>query len=211
MKRTIFMFVILFISNLLYAESLSGKWISKNQNSLISLEFQSKNMLRYNGEIIPYRVVGNIIQIEGEYGLENYPYVFEKEKLIITFPESYTLIFKRPVQTQQNNNNYLLEGTLCSYSSSGYSGSGGYSSSRRVHFDGVGSFVTNTQSTYSGDAGGYYNQGNDDGGTYKVVGESVYLKANDGSTYIGEIIERSNGRISGLKINGTVYGSGLCD
>ncbi len=220
-NETIFLFsiFILFVSTSLYAVSLTGKWVAQSDQGVVSLEFLSGNQLNYNGELLPYQIVDDVIQVPGDFSLIDYPYTLKQGKLTIRFPEGYKLTFKRLGKTEHtnraniSNQNSRLQGMLCSYSSSGsyYGSSSSYSSSQRVKFDGQGRFRTNNESSYSGDAGGYYGQGNASGGRYEVKGNQVYLTVDDGSSYQGKVIEQSGGRITGIEVNQTIYGSGLCD
>ena len=124
-------------------------------------------------------------------------------------------------QTQQqrqpagSGQEYLLQGTLCSWSgsSSGY-GNSSSSSSTRVYFDGQGNFSYSSESSFSGDAGMAYggNQGTGNGGIYRVVGNQVQLQFNDGTTGVAQInMQQDDGRITELMYEGTLYGTGLCE
>ena len=125
-----------------------------------------------------------------------------------------------PQQQQQRQQSgsgqeYLLQGTLCSWSgsSSGY-GNSSYSSSTRVYFDGQGNFSYSSESSFSGDAGMAYggNQGAGNAGTYRVAGNQVHLQFNDGTTGVAQInMQQDDGRITELMYEGTLYGTGLCE
>ena len=103
-------------------------------------------------------------------------------------------------------------GTFCSYSSSGYSGSGSYSTTNRVSFDGRGNFVYGSQSSYSGNGDGYSGGSGGEKGTYRVQGRQLILTFSDGSQYAVEIFfVQDSGEITELKYEGTVYAKSLCD
>jgi hypothetical protein len=133
-------------------------------------------------------------------------------------PQAYPQTFPQPQQQRQpvgSGQEYLLQGTLCSWSgsSSGY-GNSSYSSSTRVYFDGQGNFSYSSESSFSGDAGIAYggNQGAGNGGTYRVVGNQVQLQFNDGTTGVAQInMQQDDGRITELMYEGTLYATGLCE
>jgi len=215
MRFFVIMLLVVFVN--LEAKDFSGKWVSGQAGT--SLEFISKTVLRYDGERFRYRVNAHNIQIADEYlGYIDYPYKIQNHKLYIRFPEGYTLTFTKVKQKKQSKRhasaggiqNHLIRGGLCSYSSS-YNG--GYSHSDRVYFDGVGRYSTGSQTYSSGDSGAYVNEGADgNGGSYKIVGDRIYIETDDGNRFEGSVIEQqSDGRITGIKINGKVFGSALCD
>jgi hypothetical protein len=132
--------------------------------------------------------------------------------------QAYPQTFPQPQQQRQpvgSGQEYLLQGTLCSWSgsSSGY-GNSSYSRSTRVYFDGQGNFSYSSESSFSGDAGIAYgnNQSADNGGTYRVVGNQVHLQFNDGTTGVAQInMRQDDGRITELMYEGTLYATGLCE
>jgi len=169
--------------------------------------------------LLYYQLVGKNIRVADEYfGYVDYPYSKRGEKLYITFPEGYTLAFEKKSQKKSQrvrsassgNENYLLRGRLCSYSSS-YNGA--YSHSDRLYFDGNGRYSTSEQSYSSGSAGNYVNEGaSDGGGTYSVSGVNIYVQVNGGASFNGKVTQRSsNGAITGIEVNGKIFAAGLCD
>ena len=108
--------------------------------------------------------------------------------------------------------NHLLQGRLCSYSSSP---DGGYARSTRVTFDGQGRFSTSSEASWSVESGWGYGQHPGDMGAYRVggntVGGSVYLQFADGSTGVAQIHHMYRGMITELMYEGTLFGQGLCD
>ena len=206
------------ISVFVHAATLKGAWLHNGADGRISLEFLSDSELVYDGERMPYMIVGNRIRVPDDYtGYADYPYRLQKGRLSITFPDGSTIVFKpvrktAPSQQAQNggSQNALLQGMLCTYSSS-YNG--GYSHSDRVYFDGAGHFTTSAETYSAGDSGTYANnQGNNGGGSYSVIGDRITITYPGGTVYRGKVIERAgNGRITGINVNGNIFGSGLCD
>lgn len=118
-------------------------------------------------------------------------------------------------QPSGSGQEYLLQGTLCSWSgsSSGY-GNSSYSRSTKVYFDGQGNFSYSSEASFSGDAGIAYggDQGSGQGGTYRIVGNQVYLQFNDGTSGVAQInMQQDDGRITELMYEGTLYATGLCE
>ncbi len=112
---------------------------------------------------------------------------------------------------------YLLQGMLCHWS-----GGSEMSSSTRVWFDGRGRFTYSSETAFSGDITdqygditatyGGYDQTPTEGGTYRVVGDKVYLTFSDGSTGIATVYMRqADGRITELMYEGDLYATGLCE
>jgi len=215
-----FIFIILLtLFTTLHAKSLSGKWVANSGSEQVSLEFISQNQLRYNGEILYYQVVGSTIRVADEYfGYVDYPYSLKNKTLYVTFPEGYTLKFQHPKKVKQstkqkdnsNNDTSLLQGQLCSYSSS-YNG--GYSHSDKLYFDGNGRYSTGQQTYSSGDAGNYVNEGSSSGGgSYSVSGVNIFVHVDGGDSFNGKVTQRaSNGDITGIEVNGKIFATGLCD
>lgn len=209
--RFLFFFIFI-VSTSLYAVTLSGSWVAHSSQQDIHLRFISQKELIYDGERLFYVLHGNTIRIANEYGYTDYPFTKEKNILRLSFPQGYQLEFTKEKKHQSNtssNNTALLSGSYCSFSSSL---NGGYSTTRWVFFDGRGKFRTGTGSSYSGDNGGYYGSGDTGNGSYSVSGKSIMLQTNDGSRYEGRVIEwDSNSHVTGININGRVYGSAICD
>ena len=212
------MFILLIVISL-DAKSLTGKWIASSDSQKISLEFLSKSHLNYDGDVLAYQIVGSNIRVVDEYnGYVDYPYKIKNKSLYITFPEGYTLVFKKLQNSKDNrtrssthgSDTYLLSGRLCSYSSS-YNG--GYSHSNILYFDGKGRYSTSEQSYSSGSSGTYLNNTQSDGsGTYSVDGINIYVHVNGGKGFNGTVTQRSsNGAITGIDINGNIFATGLCD
>jgi len=217
--KKVFFLVLFLVSVSLDAKNLSGNWVAIADNQRVSLEFLSASRLSYNGEVLAYQKVGSDIKVADEYGgYINYPYKMKNKVLYITFPEGYTLVFKqiskyknkRTSNLKSGSDTYLLNGRLCSYSSS-YNG--GYSHSNILYFDGRGRYSTSEQSYSSGDSGNYVNNGaSDGGGTYSVDGINIYVHVNGGNSFSGKVTQRDNsGAITGINVNGNIFAKGLCD
>jgi len=205
----IILYLLISVSSV-YANSLLGKWVAKSPQNSSYLEFVSDSTLIYNNEQLSYMIVGDKIRVAADYGYVDYPYTLDDKTLRISFPEGYQLLFKRQKKVDYSSSeNRYLRGRLCSFSTS-YNG--GYSTNSWVEFDGIGRFRTNSSSSYSGENGSYYGQGDDGSGTYSLHGDNISLRANDGSLYQGYVIERQNsGVVTGIKINSKVYASAVCD
>ena len=129
-----------------------------------------------------------------------------KTKLIFSVA---VLFFFFNSATAQNSKLY---GTFCSYSSSGYSSSSSYSSSEHVSFDGKGHYQYSSESSYSGGGDGYYGGDGGYSGTYRVNGNKVILTSSDGEVFVAYVhYVLSNGVITELKYDGTLYAKALCD
>ncbi len=151
----------------------------------------------------------------------NMPDYSRSRQLIFSRSGSQTTVYPQTVpqapsrQPAGSGLEYLLQGTLCSWSgsSSGY-GSSSYSRSTRVYFDGQGNFSYSSEASFSGDAGIAYggDQGSGQSGTYRVVGNQVHLQFNDGTSGIAQInMQQDDGRITELMYEGTLYATGLCE
>ncbi|MFQ5432774.1 MAG: hypothetical protein ACE5EN_09760 [Nitrospinota bacterium] len=111
---------------------------------------------------------------------------------------------------------YLLQGTLCSWSGSRSSyGNSSSSSTGWASFDGRGGFKYGSSSSFSGDAGLYYGGGGGgvgETGRYRVKGNNIQLFFNDGSSATAYVnIRQDDGRITELKYEGTLYATSLCE
>ena len=195
--------------------SLSGSWQCGNE----SLLFKSDTVLVYDGEQMRYQRRGNVLQVQEEYGLVDYPFVLAGHRLDVTFPDGSVIRCTRVKAgpdkspaggTRSSGAPSQLRGMLCRWSgSSGMSSR--YSSSTRVSFDGAGRFSYSSESAFSGDAGMGYGSGPGAGGTYRVTGDVIHFTFRDGSTGTAKVNMRQNdGRITELMFNGQLYATGLC-
>ena len=213
-----FLVIVLFYSNL-FASQLSGKWSAVDEGNRVYLEFLSQTQLRYDGDTVEYKIIADRIRVFDVYGgYVDYPYNIKDGNLYVIFPQDYTVKFSKVKKTSKQTRDYskirgdnqLLQGRLCSYSSS-YNG--GYSHSDRLYFDGYGKYSSDAQTYSTGESGNYVNESaSANGGSYKVVGDTIYIQTADGSSFQGKVIEqKSSGRITGINVNGNIFASGLCD
>jgi hypothetical protein len=207
--------------------NLSGKWLFRNEQGQLVLEFISANQLSFNGETAQYQLKEGVIQVAGEYGLIDYPYSLIQGTLTITFPDGTRLPFTRTssttanqqVMNQQGVNQpttgggsaWQLKGALCSWSGSSNSSSS-YSRTQKIVFDGQGNFQFGSESSFSSNAGiAYGGNPNIQKGTYKVGEGTVTLYYQDGDVYEFKInMRQDNGMITELMYSGTLYATGLC-
>jgi hypothetical protein len=107
---------------------------------------------------------------------------------------------------------WQLKGMLCSWAGSSSSASS-YSRSTKIAFDGRGGFRYSSESSFSSGAGSAYSGGNPaNSGTYRIVGNNVYLTFNDGTTGTAQVhMRQSNGAITELMYRRQLYASGLCN
>jgi hypothetical protein len=203
------------------SSKLIGTWefsIDNNDGGTIILIFQSETQLLFDNEPASYTATNTEIQVYAEGQYITYPYTLQNNVLSITFPDGTVIPFKKvnnnntktSKQTASQGKEYLLKGTLCSYSSSS---DGGYSSTTMVYFDGQGTFQYKSESSYSGSEGSYYS--GDDGvekGRYVVENNRIVLYFADGTVGYAEIFFRQDdGSISEIKYDGTIYAKNLCD
>lgn len=205
------------------ASTLSGKWLFQNQQGQLVLEFLSASQLSFNGEITQYQLKEGTIQAMGDYGWIDYPYSINQGTLTITFPDGTRLPFTRssPDNTNQQGMNqqkggagsaWQLNGVLCSWSGSSNS-SGGFSSARKLVFDGQGNYQFGTESSFSSDAGiAYGGNPNTEKGTYSIGETCVTLYSQSGKSYQFKInMRQDNGMVTELMYGETLYAKGLCD
>jgi len=199
---------------------LYGSWQATN-GSITSFDRQYMTVA---GSPYRYTVKGNIITVYDDMNnTMQYKYQVKGKKLYLyvegvgTYVLTKTGSAQNTGYTKRSGNrggntsaNARLYGSFCSYSSS-YNG--GYSTTKKVTFDGRGHYTYGSESAYSQGGDGY--SGGDGGysGTYKVVGnKGVILTASDGSQYrVAIYYVQNSGEITELKYDGVVYGKSLCD
>lgn len=208
---------------------LTGCWRCASDEGQSLLEFQSSDVLVFDGLPSSYTLIPGAIRVEDDLGVEDYRYVLSGDNLQVTFPDGFQLRCARiacgssgsgsapapapavPGGTTSGNAQ-LLQGWFCSYASSGSAVGSGYSRSNRVHFDGQGRFSTRTETAYSGDPGSAYGQSGGDGGTYRLEGDRVLLMFGDGSSGAAQIYNRrGDGSVSELMYGGELYAPQLCE
>jgi hypothetical protein len=207
---------------------LSGRWVFRNQQGQLVLEFLSANQLSFNGETTQYQLKEGVIQAQGDYGWIDYPYTLIQGVLTVTFPDGSRFAFTKtsanvidqqginqPGITQQQAGGGLtwqLKGSLCSWSGSSNSSSS-YSRTQKIVFDGQGNFQFGSESSFSSNAGiAYGTNPNIETGTYSVGESTVTLYYRSGEKYVLKInMRQENGTITELMYNGTLYAKGLCN
>jgi frataxin-like iron-binding protein CyaY len=211
------------------SSTLSGKWLFQNQQGQLALEFLSANQLIFNGETAQYQLKEGSIQVMGDYGWIDYPFILNQGLLTITFPDGSKIPFTKAPSTttpgqfginQPNANpqatgaglEWQLNGSLCSWSGSSGSASS-YSRTQKIVFDGRGNFQFGSESSFSSNAGiAYSGNPNVETGTYRVGENSVTLNFKSGETYQVKInMRQNNGTITELMHSGTLYAKGLCN
>jgi len=197
------------------AGELKGRWRSEDGTS--SLNIVSKSRLVYNGQELSCRIDAKVIYVADDGEIVAYPYRFEGKRLLIAFPQGYTVRFRRiegrqAPTTASSSQNALLAGTFCTYSGSSGGGTS-YSSNPWVRFDGRNRFSYGTNAYYSGGGDAYATEGGaDGGGTYEVRGNSIVLHFSDGTRGMASVHFRQNsGRITEVKYGSAVYAPQLCE
>ena len=77
-------------------KSLLGTWQCVTDEGTATLVFNSETSLNYNGEEIACQLSAGVIRVEDEFlGYVDYPYTLKEGNLSITYPEGYTLTFKK--------------------------------------------------------------------------------------------------------------------
>ncbi|MDD2928466.1 MAG: hypothetical protein PHY50_01415 [Sideroxydans sp.] len=167
-----------------------------------------------------YRLQGDAIMVQGDWGEEAYRYTLKGNRLQVIFPEGDRISCKRVTaeSRQAENGNRAqggdaqLRGRLCQWSgsSSSYSGSS-YSRTASIEFDGQGNALYSSESSYSGNAGMAYGNSGGTRGQYRVEGDQVTIRLEDGSNVVARVNMRQNdGRITELMANGKLWATGLC-
>jgi hypothetical protein len=80
--------------------SLVGNWIHEGSEGAISLVFESKNRLVYDGDTLHYSLRPNEIVVVQEEGPVVYPYVLKGSSLKIVFPDGKQRVFHRADATR---------------------------------------------------------------------------------------------------------------
>ncbi|MBA3024473.1 MAG: hypothetical protein KKG03_02550 [Gammaproteobacteria bacterium] len=200
--------------------NLVGRWDCQGEEGATVLDFRSSDRLVYDGEENSYRIQGNAIMIPGLFGEEAYRFKLKGKNLAVTFPEGETIrclragsTKQKPGKQQAGGNAGALRGRLCQWtgSSSSYSGTSS-SRTQSAQFDGQGDLVYSSESSFSSGAGMAYGSGGGTRGVYRVQGDRVLIRLEDGSEVNATVNMRQNdGSITELMINGKLWASGLCE
>jgi hypothetical protein len=203
---------------------LIGRWSCQTEEGPASLEFVSENLLVFNGERAEYTLVAGAVRVMGEYGLEDYRYELRGDVLAVADPYGSSMQCQRQKQTRPQNQpgvggggvggsvlERLLQGEKCAYTSSP---DGGFSTTRRLYFDGNGRFVYATLSEVDVPEVIGYGQGAGDPGSYRVLGtnrgDEVHLTFDNGSRVVMYVHHLYQGNIMELWYDDLVYAPGLC-
>ena len=200
-------------------EAILGNWVIDKEYGTGNLVF-TENKLTMGGQVFDYTLEpGNILRITGDSGSDDYTYTLSGDKLSMSYSDGWniqctrgdgTATMSTAPATNSGGNEYLLQGTLCHAGGSSDSYSS-YSSSKWVNFDGQGSFTYGSESSFSSDAGGFYDSGADGSGTYSVVGDNIYLSFSDGTSLTATVYFRQDdGRITEIYVGSDLYATGLC-
>lgn len=209
---------------------LIGNWQATN-GAITSFDQQYMTIA---GSTYQYTVEGNIITVYDQTNSTmTYKYQIKANQLYLYVEGTGTYVLNKVANNQQATNdnqgyattqaqgsenqensaaNTKLYGTFCSYSSSGYSGSSSYSTTRHISFDGKGHYSYGSQSSYSGNGDGYAGGNGGYNGSYKVQSNNVTLTESDGSQYVASIyFVQDSGEITELKYGEKVFAKSLCD
>lgn len=92
--------VTLVVSQGLFAQGstklLMGKWQTRTEDGIVTLQFVSEKQLIYDGETMSCVLKPKVISVEDEgLGWVDYPYTLKAGVLTITYPEGYQLQFTK--------------------------------------------------------------------------------------------------------------------
>jgi hypothetical protein len=206
------------------ATSLLGAWQCQSADGPVSLEFQRGGRFVFDGEPGRYTLQQGTILVEEDFGPVPYGYALQGDRLTVQFPDGGSLRCTRaaaggqrpspaapPASAAAGGENALLRGRLCNWGGSSDSTSG-YSRITSMVFDGAGNVVYSSEATFSSGAGGYYGQSGGTPGHYHVMGDTVQIRLEDGSSTTAHVHMRQNdGRITELMINGKLWAGALCE
>lgn len=202
------------------APDLRGTWQCRgNQGAAVALHFKRHNRLLYNGEAGSYSLLPGVILVRDVFGPVEYRYQLDGDQLRIRSPGGTDLQCWRDIPGQPHpataaaNDAALaqLHARLCSWSSpSSYSSS--YSHSSWLAFDGRGRVRYGSDSVFS--SGADLAHGDADtsvGGSYRIVGNTVEIALDDGTSTRGRIRKREQGGdITELVINDNLFSATEC-
>lgn len=199
---------------------LLGQWNCQSEEGSVALEFRTQNELIYGGEPSRYMLRPGVIVVPGDFGPEEYRYTLKGNQLNLIFPQGERAECRRAAANAREappatggGNPAQLRGRLCKYSgsSSSYSGSS-YSSLATAEFDGQGHLVYGNESSFSNQAGMGYGSRGGARGTYRINGDQVFIRLEDGSTATAQVhFRQDDGRITELMVDGKLWGAGLCE
>ena len=116
------------------SSKLIGTWKSDSEFGSFILVFKSKNELTFAGETAFYTLLPGIIRVQDGYDTVDYGYILQDNRLVISFPEGYQLVFNRVGGTQKKQQNSapspVVEKPSASKTTSSYSQANTVSSSK---------------------------------------------------------------------------------
>ena len=200
--------------------TLLGNWRCQTAEGPAQLQFLSQNQLVYNGERTSYSLIEGGVRIVEEYGPVDYRYSLDGDNLSVTDQYGQSMQCQRQAQGQRAPANTgqggtglerLLQGEKCAYSSSP---DGGFSTTRRIYFDGNGRFAYGTLSEVGTPEVIGYGQGQGDPGSYRVLGnnrgDEIHLTFDNGAQVVVYVHHLYQGTIMELWYDDMVYAPGLC-
>ncbi|HEX9728778.1 MAG TPA: hypothetical protein VGA37_09770 [Gemmatimonadales bacterium] len=208
-------------------KGLMGAWSCQSPEGPAQMIFRSESQLEYNGSPVGYQLVGDMIRVSDGGGTADYGYQLAGDNLTVRRPDGTTTQCRRgggaqvaapgtgqggaPPAGQPGQFDHLLQGMLCSYSSSP---DGGYSRSTRVSFDGRGGMSIGNEASWNVETGSGYSGQGGNRARYRVegttVGSRVQLQFADGTTGVATVNFVTGGRITELNYEGTLFGATLC-
>jgi hypothetical protein len=199
---------------------LLGSWSCQVPEGVAQLEFHSESELSFNGERTQYTMGQGALQVMEEWGPVEYRYQLSGETLSVSASDGTSMRCTRAGQAQRSapgagggggGMERLLQGEKCGYSASP---DGGFSTTRRLFFDGRGRFVYTTLSEVDVPEVIGYGQAAGDPGSYRVIGtnrgDEVHLDFDNGDRVVMYVHHLYQGTIMELWYNDIVYAPGLC-
>jgi len=77
------------------AQKLDGNWVCKTAQGNMTLQFETFDVLRFNGDQAKYKIQDSSIIVSADGNTIAYPYTLKNTELTITFPEGVKAIFTR--------------------------------------------------------------------------------------------------------------------
>jgi hypothetical protein len=200
---------------------LLGRWRCQTGEGMAEMEFISENQLSFNGERSQYTLVQGAVRVMEQWGPVDYRYQLSGDNLNVSAPDGSSMRCTRANQARRDaavggggggaGLERLVRGEKCGYSSSP---DGGFSTTRRLFFDGQGRFVYTTLSEVDVPEVIGYGQAAGDPGSYQVMGsnrgDEVHLLFDNGDRVVMYVHHLYRGEIMELWYNDIVYAPGLC-
>lgn len=168
------------------SKNLLGNWICRTQQGNLTLNFISTNQLTFNGSQASYERKNNSLVVVADGETLNYPYAFQNNGLIITFPNGAKAFFTRNKQasskanTQASNHFRQLIGKWKDIRSSGNTIIELFSNGQYSYYSDY-----SAGNSSSGQTNWGYGNSNTDRGTWKAQGTArqgtIYYQSQDGS------------------------------